>query len=870
MIIAARKAAEKAGLVRAFSDIFRAPKRVAMRALIIHVCGHPPIATSMKRSFWPMAESVYSLYLKDCRGEIMKKKDCLRRNTVFCLVLVVLLALLLAGCGKTGSGKSLRTGTGPALQAQAGGFGGCGKKSGPDVQEEQADEQKDSADGQENTAPGGDQAPADAGDDSGSPAQTGTDPSADPAAASADQNTAADPSDATDAAPADQNTAAEPAANTGVESQARPLTAARQNLEITSQPVSTDVKEDETAVFKIGAKGDGLSYQWQCRESADKAWRKSLSPGSTESSLTVEGKKAHNGFQFRCVVADSSGTSIASDAATLYVFAITKHPTEENVKKGKTATFIAGAMGRDLSYEWQRCKPSEKEWKKYGSDNTSPTLKVRDTVTGWNGCKYRCKITDGSGHTSYTNPAVLYVLGVTHDPVDQSVRKGSAVSFRAAATGKSVRYEWQTKLPSEEEWSLSGGRGARSQVLTIDEIGLKSNGRRFRCKITDADGKSIHTDSAKVYVFGITSNPKTQYVKTGWNATFRVAASGKDLQYQWQRWSSSANEWKKASGSGSQSPVFTVENVSSGMSGTRYRCKVTDGDKRGTYSNSAALSVLSIVRNPSTQDVKTQSKAVFRVSARGMGLKYRWEVKESSSHNWRGSISSGNRTKTLTVSTLKSRSGYRFRCRVTDAKGNVVYSNPATLYVPGIVKNPSMQKIKAGQTAVFRVKATGRGLKYSWQVRENSNSGWRSSVSPGHTTNTLKVKGKTGHHGFKFRCKVTDSKGRVFYSTQATLFVLGITSQPQDAYEDVGHTAVFRVRATGSGVKYQWQYYASGSGWKNSAASGNRTSVLKVKATPGRDGYRFRCRLKDNKGNVIYTRTARLHVYNSELYFQNY
>ena len=170
-------------------SIAGAPKRGAMRALIIHVCGHPPIATSMKRRFWPMAESVYSLYLKDCRGEIMKKKDCLRRNTVFCLVLVVLLALLLAGCGKTGSGKSLRTGTGPALQAQAGGFGGCGKKSGPDVQEEQADEQKDSADGEENTAPGGDQAPANAGDDSDLPAQTGTDPSADPDAAPADLRT---------------------------------------------------------------------------------------------------------------------------------------------------------------------------------------------------------------------------------------------------------------------------------------------------------------------------------------------------------------------------------------------------------------------------------------------------------------------------------------------------------------------------------------------------------------------------------------------------------------------------------------------------------------------------------------------------------
>ena len=817
-----------------------------------------------------MAESVYSLYLKDCRGEIMKKKDCLRRNTVFCLVLVVLLALLLAGCGKTGSGKSLRTGTGPALQAHAGGIGGCGKKSGPDVQEEQADEQKASADGEENTAPGGDQAPANAGDDSDLPAQTGTDPSADPAAASADQNTAADPSAMTDAAPADQNTAAEPAANTGVESQAQPLTAARQNLEITSQPVSTDVKEDETAVFNIGAKGDGLSYQWQCRESADKAWRKSLSPGSTESSLTVEGKRAHNGFQFRCVVADSSGTSIASDAATLYVFAITKHPTEENVKKGKTATFIAGAMGRDLSYEWQRYKPSEKEWKKYGSDNTSPTLKVRDTVTGWNGCKYRCKITDGAGNIAFTNPAILYVLGVTENPVERNIRTGSSTFFKVAATGKNIKYQWQTRARSDQDWHNSGGEGTHTAVLKLNEVSVSSNGRQLRCKITDADGHTVYSDRAKLYVLGIRKDPEPQYVISGQKASFHVSATGKNLKYQWERWSPSEEKWANSQLSTSHSSTLVIDKATSGLNGYRFRCKVTDAAKRVVHSKGASLSTLVITKNPSAQNVKAGGTAVFRVVAKGLKLKYKWEARESTSAPWRGSISSGNTTKTLKVPASIAKHGFRFRCRVTDPAGNTVYSRQAALIVPGIRRNPTTQRIKAGRTAVFSVKAKGLGLKYSWQVKESSNHSWRSSSSPGHTTNVLKVKGKTGHHGFLFRCKVTDSKGRVFYSKAAGLYVLGIVSQPQDQYEDVGHTAVFRVRATGCS-KYQWQYYAKGSGWKNSAASGNKSSVLKVEATAGRNGYSFRCRLKDKKGNVIYTRTARLHVYNSDqIFFQNY
>ena len=801
-----------------------------------------------------MAESAYSLYLKDCTGEIMKKKDCLRKNTVFCLVSVVLLALLLAGCGKTGSGKSLRTGTGPALQAQAGGFGGCGKKSGPDVQEEQADEQKDSADGEENTAPGGDQAPANAGDDSDLPAQTGTDPSADP-----------------DAAPADQNTAAEPAANTGEESQARPLTAARQNLEISSQPASADVKENESAVFEVGAIGEGLSYQWQCRESADKAWRKSLSAGSTEPSLTVEGKKEHNGFQFRCVVSDDDGMSIASDAATLYVLAITKHPTDENVKAGKTATFSARASGRDLSYTWQRYVPSEKEWKKYGSDNTSPVLKVEDARTSWNGCKYRCKITDGTGHSAYTESATLYVLGVTKSPSEKNVKTGSSAAFKVAATGKNIKYQWQSKSHSDEDWHKSGGDGTHTAVLTLNEVGVKSNGTRYRCKITDADGHSVYSDSARLYVLGIRKNPETRYVVSGQKASFHVTATGKDLKYQWQKKISSDQEWVNTERHTSHSSTFVIDQATNSFNGMRFRCKVTDAANRVVYSKAAALSTLAITKNPSAQDVKSGGTAVFRVAAKGLNLKYRWEARESSSANWRGSISSGNTTRTLKVPASIGKNGFRFRCRVSDPKGNTVYSKEAVLFVPGIVKNPTTRKIKAGQTAVFRVKASGRGLKYSWQVKESSNHSWRRSSSPGHTTNTLKVKGKTGHHGFAFRCKVTDSKGRVFYSKAAYLSVLGITSQPQDQYEDVGHTAVFRVRGTGSGLKYQWQYNANGSGWKNSAASGNRSSTLKVKATAGRNGFRFRCRLKDNNGHVVYSRTVRLHVYNSEqLFFQNY
>lgn len=768
----------------------------------------------------------------------MKKNHYSKKGVITSLVFVFLLSMIIAGCNSSESGATDKSATVSETETQ----------TPADPDSEKGSETDNAVD------PDNDQtAQSDQGNDL--------------TAQSGQNNDAAAPADSNDdtAEQAENNTDAKTKDGTVI--QTSTSTALKQELQITAQPESLDVKEGATAVFKISAKGEGVTYQWQCRESADKAWRKSLSTGSTGTTLKVEGKKGHNGFQFRCVVADNNGKSIASDGASLYVLAVTKDPTEENVKAGKTATFRAKAIGRDLKYEWQRLKPSEKEWKKYGSENTSATLKIEDTVTDWNACRYRCKITDAAGHSVCTQPAYLYVLGVKSAPANKNIRDGGVASFKVIATGKKIQYQWQTKKPSEDKWVNSGGEGTHTNVMRLEDISTGSSGRRFRCKITDADGKTIYSDSAKLYVFGIKNDPENKYVKKGGKVTFKVVATGKDLKYQWQKKKTSDAEWKNASGTGSQSDAFVIEEASAGLHGMRYRCKVTDSEKREAYSDAAVLSVLAITKNPSSQNVKAKSEAVFHVSAQG-AKKFSWEVKEPTASKWRGSISAGHSTSTLRVTTGLSRNGYHFRCKVTDAQGNSVYSKVATLYVPGILKNPSRQQVKSGHTAVFRIKAAGQGLKYSWQVKESDNSSWRSSSSSGHTTNTLKVKGAVAHHGFRFRCKVTDSKGRVFYSKAARLYVLGIRTQPQNQSVDVGHTAVFRVKASGNGVKYQWQVNINnGKGWKNSAASGNKTSTLKIKTAASQNGYRFRCRLKDSKGNIIYTKTVRLKVFNSEAIF---
>ena len=87
---------------------------------------------------------------------------------------------------------------------------------------------------------------------------------------------------------------------------------------ITKQPVSTVVKIGERGTFTVAAVGTGLKYQWQWSADGGKTWKNT---STTAASYTVTPSASFNGYMYRCVVTDSSGKSVISDEATLYVLA---------------------------------------------------------------------------------------------------------------------------------------------------------------------------------------------------------------------------------------------------------------------------------------------------------------------------------------------------------------------------------------------------------------------------------------------------------------------------------------------------------------------------------------------------------------------
>ncbi len=87
---------------------------------------------------------------------------------------------------------------------------------------------------------------------------------------------------------------------------------------------------------------------------------------------------------------------------------------------------------------------------------------------------------------------------------------------------------------------------------------------------------------------------------------------------------------------------------------------------------------------------------------------------------------------------------------------------------------------------------------------------------------------------------------------------LAITTQPQDVTADVGDTVSFTVKATGSGLTYQWQYSTdSGTTWKTSS---NKTAKCSVSVTESKDGYQYRCVVTDENGDTVTSDAATLSI----------
>lgn len=632
-------------------------------------------------------------------------------------------------------------------------------------------------------------------------------------------------------------------------------------IAVTTQPKSVTADPGETVSLSAAANGEGLSYRWQFKQADGKHWNDLGASSAGSDVLTVKASAENNGCSYRCLISGSADR-IYTDTATLVVRTapvITSQPASVTVSGGSSVSFRVGAVGSDLSYRWQSLMPGSARWvdsTEKGANTASLNITAGD---GIDGCKYRCIVSNGAGSVN-SDEAKLLVRSqpvITAEPSSKTANEDSTVTFSLKATGGGLKYQWQYKKPGEDKWLNSNSTGAKTDSLEV-KASASFDGCEYRCVVKNEAGELSSQSATLTLVLKpyIISNPSSVNVNEGTAVTLSVKAGGTDISYQWQVCKPGSDKWVSSNVTGAATDTIKL-SARSALEGYKYRCAVSN--RLGTvYSHSASITVRTkpvIISNPSSVTVEENSSVNFRVKAEGSGLSYRWEALRPGTSDWVKSGAAGSDTNTLQLTATPEIDGYKYRCAVSNDLGTV-YSYSASITVrskPVIVTAPNSVTVNEGKAVSFSVEATGGGLSYQWQMQQPGSAFWTDSKVNSAKTAALKLNASASLDGCKFRCAVTNSAGTT-YSRVVTLTVRSkpeITSHPASATVNQDNTAVFRVRAEGLGLSYQWQTQKPGaSTWVNSGGYGANTDTLKITADPALNGYKYRCVVKNSSGSV--------------------
>lgn len=657
---------------------------------------------------------------------------------------------------------------------------------------------------------------------------------------------------------------------------------------VTSSPQGTIVDAGEDATFTAEASSTlTTEVHWDVKRGAS-TWAPDTSDfGNNTDSLTVTTTPSENGYQYRAVFTNASGTA-ESEAATLTVDSapvITASPASRRVTAGESATFTAKAAGTPApTVRWEVTEP-EGEWVPDTTDtgNTTTTLTVSNTTPEEDGNEYRAKFTNGIGEPATSNPATLTVITappvVTTQPASTTVTAGSPATFKATASGKPTpTVQWQFKATGSSEWTNdTTDSGNNLNTLTVVSTAAE-NGYQYRAAFQNGPANTVWSAPATLTVHSspvVTTNPANTSVVAGETPTFTAAASGVPAPtVQWQVSTNGGSSWTVISGA--TSDTLTGPHATLAESGAEYQAIFTNTVGKAS-STPATLTVAErkvaplVTLNPVGAGVTAGESATFTAEASGTPTpRVEWQVSIDFGSHW-ANVSGATSTTLTITNTTAAENGYEYHAVFTNNAGKVI-SEAATLNVtekvaPVVTVEPVSTNVKAGEDATFAAAASGVPTPtVHWQVSTDGGSTWTNDTSDsGDATDTLTVAGvQIWESGYEYKA-VFESPAGLATSVAATLTVT--TPQPLVDPPDPGppvasftwfpnspHTGEAISLASNSTDAYSpitgvsWD--VAGNGPFIAGASVRTTSF----ATPG--GHAVRLRVVDANGfSSIATRT---------------
>ena len=376
---------------------------------------------------------------------------------------------------------------------------------------------------------------------------------------------------------------------------------------------------------------------------------------------------------------------------------------------------------------------------------------------------------------------VVAIPAITTQPQNQVVCIGNTLTLSVTATGGALTYQWRKNGvaisgATASTYVKTGFQSADAGSYTV--VVANSQGSVTSSAATVTDGNPV-----------VTSQPASQTVCSGNNATFTVTATGPGLTYQWQR--------NAVNIAGATSATYVRMGVTTADNGSKYQVVVTSSGGCTKSSTAATLTVNAspvITGQPAAQTVCVGGTATFTVTASGTGLAYQWQRN--------GVDIAGATSATYARSSVTSAdNNTSYRAIVRNAVGCSVSSAFVLLTVnspPTITAQPGHQTVRVGANATFSVTASGSGLTYQWQrngvdiAGATSSTYVRASVTSGDDNSAY-----AATIGNSAGCNTLSAAGilRVFSTTYGFQIASGYVGDP--TYTPVAALAIDEVGLAG-------------------------------------------------------------------------
>lgn len=607
---------------------------------------------------------------------------------------------------------------------------------------------------------------------------------------------------------------------------------------INMQPVGKTACSGTGITLSVAASGINNVYRWQKNGASVNDVAGKIS-GATTSNLTILNLTTADAGTYIAYVQGDCGSEQQSNSAVVTVdspITISVQPSSVVACAGTSTSFNVSASGTSLSYQW---------WFNNGVNppvtaGSGPSLAINN-VTAANAGTYYCIISSPCGETLTSTPATLTVpanTSITANPAGGSICEGSNFNFSVTATGDALTYKWYRDGTLLSDNAVV--KNSATSNLSIQGAGLTYDGN-YTVNVTGTCGSVWSAPAAVLNVskgITFTSQPVSQTICTGSDATFSVVVTGDVLSYEWQ--------FNTVPIAGATNSTYTVTAATAANAGN-YRCLITTSDCGSFYSSEATLTINPTViintQPVALKTVCTGSTVSFSIAASGPGLTYQWFKNGAS-------MGSGFRTPSMTLSYVSVLSEGSYTCKVSSTCGPSVMSQPGVLVVdssPVISLQPLSGSVCLNSSYELTINlSSGTNAVYQW---------YHNGAPVGGNSPVYSLPSFTGADAGNYYCTVSNSCGTIQSNTAVLALVnpFTITQQPVGLSICQNGSATFNVAASEPGMSYQWM--------KNGAdIAGATSSSLVLTNIPLSDNNAgFSCRVSNACG-AINSNVATLNV----------